>query len=115
MSRFLKLPDSVGVSPKYVVKDGEEVENPRAGELEPLSSIGVPIAIPVMSGKDVVEQSSTYHIKPAEKLGKGEWARIVPGTRSVEVDHVGLANVLITQAGYVEDPASGKSTTPEVK
>jgi hypothetical protein len=68
-----------------------------------------------MSGKDVVEQSSTYHIKPAEKLGKGEWARIVPGTRSVEVDHAGLANVLIQQAGYVEDPASGKSKTPEVK
>ena len=115
MSRFLKLPDTVGVAPKYVIKDGVEVENPHAGELEPLSSIGVPIAIPVMSGKDVVEQSSTYRIEPAAKLGKGEWARIVPGTRSVEVDHVGLANVLITQAGYVEDPASGKSTTPEVK
>lgn len=115
MSRFLKLPDSVGVAPKYVIKDGEEVENPRAGELEPLSSIGVPIAIPVMSGKEVVEQSSTYHITPSEKLGKGELARIVPGTRSVEVDHEGLANVLITQAGYVEDSASGKSKTPEVK
>ena len=115
MSRFLKLPDTIGVAPKYIVKDGEEVENPRAGELEPLSSIGVPISIPVMSGKDVIEQSSTYHITPSEKLGKGELARIVPGTRSVEVDHEGLANVLITQAGYVEDSASGKSKTPEVK
>ena len=115
MSRFLKLPDTIGVAPKYVIKDGEEVENPRAGELEPLSSIGVPISIPVMSGKDVIEQSSTYHITPSEKLGKGELARIVPGTRSVEVDHEGLANVLITQAGYVEDSASGKSKTPEVK
>ena len=115
MSVFLKLPDTVGVAPKYIVKGGEEVENPRAGELEPLSSIGVPIAIPVMNGKEVVEQSSTYRIKPAEKLGKGEWARIVPGTRSVEVDHAGLANVLIQQAGYVEDSASGKTQTPEVK
>ena len=115
MSVFLKLPDSVGVAPKYILKDGEEVENPHAGELEPLNSIGVPISIPVMNGKEVVEQSSTYHIKPAEKLGKGELARIVPGTRSVEVDHVGLANVLIQQAGYVEDSASGKSKTPEVK
>lgn len=115
MSRFLKLPDSVGVAPKYLIKDGEQVENPRAGELEPLSSIGVPIAIPVMSGKDVVEQVSTYHIKPAEKLGKGDLARIVPGTRSVEVSHEGLANVLIQQAGYVEDSSSGKSKTSEVK
>ena len=115
MSRFLKLPDTVGVAPKYIVKDGEEVENPRAGELEPLSSIGVPIPIAVMSGKDVVQQVSTIHIKPAEKLGKGDLARIVPGTRSVEVSDELIANILIQQAGYVEDSASGKSKTPEVK
>ena len=113
MSVFLTLPDSVGVAPTHIVKDGVEIENPRAGELEPLSSIGVPMALPVMAGGEVVESSTTYTIEPAEKLAAGQLARIVPGTRTVEVDHAGLVNVLVGQAGYVEGKAP--KSTPSSK
>lgn len=114
MSVYLTLPDNVGLAPDYIRnKDGVLVENPKAGEPEELTSIGVPIQIPVMAGGEVIDSTQTYRIEPAPKLGDGEWARIIPGTRIVEVNHEGLVNVLRTLAGYVDcDPP--KKITPKL-
>lgn len=112
MSVYLTLPDNVGLAPDFIQKDGVAVPNPKAGEPEPLNNIGVPIQIPVMAGGEVIDSTQTYRIKPAPKLGDGEWARIVPDTRIVEVNHEGLANVLRSLAGYVDcDPP--KQSTPK--
>lgn len=112
MSIFLTLPDNVGVAPDFIQKDGVAVPNPKAGELEPLTSIGVPIQIPVMAGNEVIDSTQTYRIEKADSLAEGEWARIIPGTRIVEVNHDGLANVLRTHANYVDcDPPN--KTTPK--
>ena len=111
MSIYLTLPEGVGLAPDFIQKDGVAVPNPKAGELEPLTSIGVPIQIPVMAGNEVIDSTQTYRIEQAESLADGEWARIVPGSRIVEVNHDGLANVLRTHAGYIDcDPPSSKTT-----
>lgn len=116
MSVYLTLPDNVGLAPDFIRKDGVLIPNPKAGEPEELTSIGVPIQLPVMADGEVIDSTQTYRITPAPKLDDGEWARIIPGSRIVEVNHEGLANVLRTLAGYVDcDPpkTTPKKTTPK--
>lgn len=115
MSVYLTLPDTVGLAPDYIRKDGVLVPNPKAGEPEELTSIGVPIQMPVMADGEVIDSTHTYRIEPAPSLGEGEWARIIPGTRIVEVNHEGLVNVLRTVAGYVDCDPPRKSTPKQSK
>lgn len=110
MSIYLTLPEGVGLSPDFIQKDGVAVPNPKAGEPEPITSIGVPIQIPVMADGEVIDSAQTYQITVAEKLADGEWARIIPDSRIVEVNHEGLANVLRTVAGYIDCDPPKKST-----
>jgi hypothetical protein len=115
VSVYLTLPDNVGLAPPFIRQGGKLVPNPKAGEPEPLNSIGVPIQIPVMADGEVIDSTQTYRIEPAQKLGDGDWARIVPDTRIVEVNHEGLANVLRTLAGYVDCDPPKKSTPKQSK
>jgi hypothetical protein len=95
------------VEPPYNQQpDGLIVPNPQAGEPRPLNNIGVPITLPAVGDEPRVGR---YVIEPAESIGDA-WARIVPGTRIVQVTHPGLASVLIGEAGYIHcDPP--KTTT----
>ena len=94
------------VEPPYSQKGDLIFPNPKAGEPRELLEIGVPVELPAVSDAPNV---SRFIIEPAPDLG-ARWARIVPGTRIVEVSHPGLAGVLIGDAGYVHtDPP--KTTT----
>ncbi len=112
---YLTLRDDVGIAPAHIVNDkGLEVPNPRAGELDNLTSIGVQIPMPVMVGDDVAMTTRQAPIHILDKLGpkdamtdrQGRFcrARILPDSRIVETDHPAVVN-LLTAAGYVQcDP-----------
>jgi len=112
MSVFLMYPDHLGVAPAVIIKDGVEVANPQAGEPEPLCAIGIALSVPTISGGEVVDSSSVITIKPAEKLGKGDLARIVPGTRTVEVANALVENKLRQENGFI-DATPEKTTKKE--
>lgn len=55
--RYFKLSEDVGVEPPYLTdeKTGEPVENPRAGELQPLIEVKTTIGKPIMAGNEVID------------------------------------------------------------
>ncbi len=109
---YVKLPDYVGVAPAFIrTTDGLEVENPRAGELDPLNNVGVTIPVPTMVGGEVVNDSRRVQILPAaepvdtdaptiDAKGRLLAARIVPDTRVVESGHPAITALLL-DAGYL--------------
>jgi len=110
LSTYLQMPEDAGIEPAFITKDGVAVPNPKAGEPQPLCQIGVPMSIPVMADGEVIDSSQTFTILPADALKEGEWARIVPGTRTVEVNHDGLEGVLRNLCGFVDAKAAPKTT-----
>lgn len=95
---FLKFKDDHGVTAD--------------GNLEPLVAIGLAIPVPVMvpdpDTKKLVPGETTANVlvKPAEQLGNA-LARIVPGTRFIEVFDFRIAQALIrTEKWERVDPVS---------
>jgi hypothetical protein len=115
MSVFLTYPDHLGVAPAVIVKDGAEVPNPKAGEPEPLAAIGVALSVPTMAGGEVVDSSTVYTIKPAEKLAAGDLARIVPGTRTIEVASEIVENKLRSECGFIDGTPNPKPAAKAAK
>ena len=52
---------------------------------DPLQSISAPVNVPVMVGKEVGEATEVHLITQRPKLDPGFSARVIPGTRIVEV------------------------------
>lgn len=52
---------------------------------DPLQSISAPVAVPMMVGKEVGEGTEVHIITQRPKLDPGYSARVLPGTRIVEV------------------------------
>lgn len=82
------------------------------GHLEPLVQIGIAIPVPVMipnpATKDLEpgETAQKTYINPAETLEETAIARIVPGTRLIEVADSRIANALLLTGNWetVEPP-----------
>lgn len=126
---YFELNDDQGIEHSHLRNPvtGEEFENPRAGELAPLNNIGFQISVerPVMrddSGVDVITTTARVAIVPAERLDEKLHARILPGTRIVEVAHPAVANALIETGHYhrIDPPAylatlSGNGAPPPAR
>lgn len=123
---YLTPPAEVGVAPAFVRSDGGvDVPNERAGEPDPLTSIGLQIPVDTLvkdaAGKEhVLPVASRVEIRPSVQLGPPEKlvddvfarARIIPGTRVVETDHPAVVN-LLQQVGWAhcDPPKSEQSRT----
>lgn len=81
------------------------------GNLEPLVSIGMTIAVPTMvtvEGKqEIAEVIETIHIEPRDSLGDAV-ARIVPGTRLIETNSPHVDSVLAQTAQWAQSDAPTK-------
>lgn len=113
--RYFALNADVGLAPPYIrTRAGLDVPNERAGEPEPLREIGVAVPVPVMAGNDVVDDRRRVFIRPAAQRDELLQARIIPGTRVVEVAHPAIANLLIACGQYheVAPPASEQPRKP---
>lgn len=69
-TRYFRLLDSIGVEADVKVVDyddqGQPVEEPneRAGELGPLTCVGIRVAVPVMAGKQIAESIRAVEVTP---------------------------------------------------
>jgi len=91
--RYFELLDHVGVT-----ADG----NP-----EPLVQEAMVLAVPIARGSEVVDDYRHIYIDPAEKLGRNDLARIMPGTRMIECADPRVAAMLAANGKYREiDPPS---------
>ena len=103
---YLELNDDQGIVPTHLrdPDTGQETPNPRAGELDVLNNIGItiPIERPVMvdDKPELLRSTSTVYILPSLQLGDVIPARILPGTRIVEVAHPAVANQLLETGHY---------------
>ena len=52
---------------------------------DPLQSISAPVQVPMMVGREVAEGTEVHIITQRPKLDPGYSARVIPGTRIVEV------------------------------
>ena len=52
---------------------------------DPLQSISAPVQVPMMVGREVAEGTEVHIITQRPKLDPGFRARVIPGTRIVEV------------------------------
>lgn len=79
------------------------------GNLEPLHEIGIVVAVPIMRGGELVEDPHRYVVRPAESIGDGEYARVIPGTRLVHVTDPRVAQGLVQTGLFAEtDPPTKK-------
>ena len=102
-ARYFELLPHVGVEPAKLVNDqGEPVDNPKAGELQPMQRSTLNLAIPtkVANGPDgtqVLLTSQAVTIDP------------IPGTRITKVDDPLVANALTDHPLFREiDPPKQK-------
>lgn len=60
---------------------------PEIGEYpdDPLQSVSAPVAVPMMVGREVGEGTEVHIVTQRPKLDPGYSARVLPGTRTVEV------------------------------
>ena len=70
---------------------------------DPLQSISAPVAVPMMVGREIGEGTEVHIITQRPKLDQGHSARVIPGTRIVEVRDRLLRHVL-TVPGRVCTP-----------
>lgn len=104
--RYFELNEDVGVEPDFLTdpETGEPVENPRAGELQPINDVGVAAAVPRMIGgeltQDVVRISVQDDGKELEKVSD----------RVVVARHPAVAQGLVESGQYheVDPPAAGR-------
>ena len=52
---------------------------------DPLQSVSAPVAVPMMVGREVGEGTEVHIVTQRPKLDQGYSARVIPGTRIVEV------------------------------
>lgn len=97
--RYFKLRDDIGVEPDFVTdtKTGEPVENPKAGELSPLRSENITLAVPTMVDDQVVSVVETVTLEP------------IPGTRILKIDDPLIANAVAELGKYDEVEPPSKS------
>lgn len=114
---YLELLEHVGLAPSHVrLPDGREVENPIAGEPEPLSNIRFQIPIPTMVGGELVMTTASSEAKPAEQLDPRTKTRIVPGTRLVHTQAPAVVEVLLNTGLYrVCDPPEKAAANRQAK
>ena len=78
---------------------------------DPLQSISAPVMVPVMVGREVGEQAEVHLIGQRPKLDPGYSARVIPGTRIVEVRDRLLAQWFANDARFAAcDPPSKAKT-----
>ena len=74
---------------------------------DPLQSISAPVAVPMMVGREIGEGTEVHIITQRPKLDQGYSARVIPGTRIVEVRDRLLRQWFETDARFVPcDPPS---------
>lgn len=104
-ARWFELLDDVGVEPAQLAdpETGEPVDNPKAGELQPMKVTGLTIAIPTKvvnigaEGPGILLQQQSVLIEP------------IPGTRMTKVTDPLIANALATHGCFREiDPPKQK-------
>lgn len=107
-SRYFELLDEHGRAPAYTRQpDGTEVENPNFNEPEPINEVGVTVAIPTIVAGELVPLAQTLVIRQSPQLSDDLHARVVPGTRVIEVGPTGIiaADALVASGQYREvDP-----------
>lgn len=96
-ARYFELLPHVGIEPPKLVNDqGEPVDNPKAGELQPLQpstlTLGVPTKVKTTAPgePDVLIAQQTVTITP------------IPGTRITKVDDMLVANALAEHPCFTE-------------
>jgi hypothetical protein len=96
--RYFKLKDHIGVEPDLIEEDGQPVENPKAGELQPLVEVGLKVEVPTIVQGKVASATDSVTLKP------------IPGTRILKVNKAAHANGLLQSGNWDEvDPPDEKA------
>lgn len=108
---YLELVEDVGLAPAFLRQpDGTEVENPAAGEPEPLNNIRFQIPVPVMVDGQLAMTTNSAHVVPGDDLDEVTLTRIIPGTRVVHTQAPAVVDVLMNTGHYrLVDPPERKA------
>lgn len=103
-SRFFELDDHIGIEPDYTTgPDGEPVENPKAGELQPAGNWGLVIGTETV----VLVEDEFEKVQDVYRVD----LHPIPGTRIYETDNPEVAMALAQHAGVcheVDPPAKAQ-------